>query len=358
MYIKKAVVFLFLFFVIVVLSACSPYVYKEEVGKFQSGVEEAVKMLDSQKEYLVKIQTDTLKNDLKKEGFPELVVPDGCGEAIIKMKNIARKKPVDINAYTEARNSALKDCQVETEGGKSVEIKERDQLIAQTQVATSLKNYANALAGIVDANDSEALAQSASNACSSTQGLFSAASTIKPDEDLSDEEKAEKTEKLKKEKEAISAVCGLVTTIGTTFLDRKRLKVLKEVVNKSDEKVSLLAVFLADTTRRIDNIIFEENRDNVQDSAKESLDKQGEEYFSVMESTLKHKETLEGLLKSASGEVFLSMAKAHHKLMEAVNDPKTQLDAAIKSIENFLTAAENAKNAIDALSEEKEESGK
>ena len=58
------------------------------------------------------------------------------------------------------------------------------------------------------------------------------------------------------------------------------------------------------------------------------------------------------VLKNNPEWVFLSMAEAHKKLKEAVNDPKTQLDAAIASIEKFHGIAKEAHEAFKALSKD------
>ena len=374
MTIKKAVVPSLLFSFIIIISACSPYVYKEEIGKFQSGVEQASKMLDSQKEFLSKRGLEINRSDLLEKGSPRLVVSEGCADAVICLEAIAystrlgktcpnqfvKRDTADSTAevnsgdsYKAVYKAAIAACGVNAKGGLKVEIPA--QLPAQRKVLASLSNYATALAGIVDAEDKKALLDSASKACSSTQQLYSTASSVEfGDKEISEEEKAKQKEKLEKEGKAITAVCGLVTKIGTGILDRQRLKVLSRVVNEGDSKVRLLATYLAGESRKVNSIVLRNELERLNDSVEATVGLQGKdkEYLTSIDSAVSQKNKFMGILRNNSEGVFLSMAEAHKKLKEAVNDPKNQFEAAIESIEKFHKAAKDAHEAIKALSDD------
>lgn len=374
MTINTAVVRSLLFIFFIIMTACSPYVYKEEVGKFQSGVEQASKMLDSQKEFLSKRGLEINRSDLLDKGSPRLIVSEGCADAVICLEAIAystrfgktcpnkivKRDTADStaevssgDAYKAVHKAAIAACGVSAKGGLKVEIPA--QLPAQRKVMASLSNYATALASIVDAEEEKALSDSASKACSSTQQLYSTASGVEfGDKEISEEEKAKQKEKLEKEGKAITAVCGLITEIGTVILDRERLKVLSRVVNESDSKVRLLATYLACESRKVNSIVLRNELERLNDSVEATVDLQGKdkEYLTSIDSAVSQKNKFMGALRNNSEEVFLSMAEAHKKLKEAVNDPKTQLEVAIESIEKFHKAAKDAHEAIKALSDD------
>ena len=371
---KKAVVRSLLFSFVIIMTACSPYVYKEEVGKFQSGVEQASKMLDSQKEFLSKRGLEINRSDLLDAGSPRLIVSEGCADAVICLEAIAystrlgktcpnqfvKTDTADStaevssgDAYKAVYKAAIAACGVNAEGGMKVEIPA--QLAAQRKVLASLSNYATALAGIVDAEDKKALSDSVSKACSSTQQLYFTAYSVEfGDKKISEEENAKQNEKLEKEGKAITAVCGLVTEIGTAILDRQRLKVLSRVVNEGDSKVRLLATYLAGESRKVNSIVLRNELERLNNSVEATVDLQGKdkEYLTSIDSAVSQKNKFMGALRNNSEGVFLSMAEAHEKLKEAVNDPKTQLEAAIESIEKFHKAAKDAHEAIEALSDD------
>ena len=366
---KKPVLHSLLIPSVLLMTACSPYVYKEEVGKFQVGVEQASQMLNSQKELLSKRSLEINRSDLLENGSPRLVVSDGCAEAIICMEAISystrlgsacAKQFREPNAndtniedpYKVVYKAAVASCGVNASGGLRVEIS--TQLPMQKKVLTALINYSNALAGIVDAKDKKALSESASKACSSTQQLYSTASSVQfSDKEKSQEEKAKESERLEKEGKAITSVCGLVTEIGTAILDYQRLEVLTRVINEGDSRVTLLATYLAGESRKINSIVLRNELELLNDYVEATAELQGKdkEYLASIDKAVSQKNKFVGVLKNNPEGVFLSMAEAHRKLKEAVNDPKTQIDAAIESIERFHQVAKEAHEAIKALSE-------
>ena len=409
MTIEKAVVRSLLFPFVITVTACSPYIYKEEVGKFQDGVAQASKMLDSQKEFLSKRGLEINRSGLLKAKSPRLVVPIECAEAVICLETIAYstslrqtcQKPfvsTDTNnagdMYKTVYKKAISVCGINAEGKLPIEIPA--QLPAQRKVMSSLDNYAKALAGIVDAEDKNALSASASKACSSTQQLYSAASNIKPrPKSLNGNDEQKQKDKSEKEGKAITAVCGLVTEIGAAILDRRRLKVLSQVVKESNSKVHLLATYLAKESRKVDSIVLRNKLDRLATSvgatvgfeckakceakakakceakakatkceakAKAKCEAEAEatkceaedkEYLASIDSAVTEKDKFMSALKNNAEKVFLSMAEAHNKLKEALDDPKTQLETAIESIEKFHKVAKDAHEAIKALSDNK-----
>lgn len=357
-------------FPVLLMTACSPYIYKEEVGKFQGGVEQATQMINSQKEFLSKRSLVINRSDLISNGSPRLVVSDKCADAIICMEAISYSSRLAssacVNQFRESNSNkadsealykavykaAVDSCGINAKGGLKVEIS--TQLPMQQKVLTVLSSYSNALAGIVDAKDTKTLSESASKACSSMQKLYSTALSVAfNDNEKSEEEKVKGSERLEKEGKAITAVCGLVTEIGASILDHQRLKVLTRVVNEGDSRVSLLATYLANESRKINSMILRNELELLDDSVGATVELQGKdnEYLASIDSAVSQKNKFMGVLKANPEAVFLSMAEAHKKLKYAVNDPKTQLYTAIESIERFNQVAKEANEAIKALSE-------
>jgi hypothetical protein len=376
MTIKKIPASLLLFLLGSTIAACSPYVYKEEVGKFQSGVEQSSKMLDSQKEFLEKRSLEITRNALIAKGSPRLQVSDKCIEAITCLRAIVFNTrlgkacphqfiPADTTGrspevgnqdpYEIVYKAALDSCFL-TEEGKGLKLENPAQLPALTEVVDALRDYASALAGIVDAKDKESLADSASKACSSTQQLFSAATSVEFGKSkISEETKTQQKERLDKESNAIASICGLVTQIGTGILDRRRLEVLSRVVSKGDKNVHVLATYLASESRYIYSLVLTNELEVLVDStgATAGLKGKNKQYWASIDSAISEKNKLVEILKNNPAEVFLNMADAHQKLAEAVNDPKTQLQAAIESLGKFNKAAKDAHAAMKALLDSK-----
>ncbi|MDG4561913.1 MAG: hypothetical protein P9E88_11520 [Candidatus Competibacter sp.] len=354
------------------IAACSPYVYKEEVGKFQDGVEQASQLLDSQKEFLSKRSLEISRSDLLDANSPRLVISEGCAEAVTCLEAIAYSTPIgktchdqfsasatsdtEADEYKTVYKAAISACGINAKGGLAIEIP--IQLPAQRKVLASLDSYAKALVGIVDAEDKKALSESASKACSSTQKLYSTASNIAiSSEELSEEDKKKHDAKLEKEGKAVTAVCGLVTETGTAILDQRRLEVLSRVVKESNTKVELLANYLAEESRKVNSIVLRNELEKLSDSVGATVELQGkdEKYLASVDSAVVEKDKFISVLRNNSEGVFLSMAVAHNKLKEALDDPKRQLEAAIGAIENFYKAAKDAHEAVKALSEDEAE---
>lgn len=354
---------------VLTIAACSPYVYKEEVGKFQDGVEQASKMLDSQKEFLSKRGLEINRSDLLDANSPRLVISEGCADAVFCLEAIAYStrfgktcsgqfsasaaSDTDASDYKTVYKAAILACGINAKGGLAIEIP--TQLPAQRKVLASLDGYAKALAGIVDAEDKKALSEAASKACSSTQSLYSTVSNIAVgSEELSKEDKKKHEEELAKDGKAVTAVCGLVTKIGTAILDQRRLEVLSRVVKESNTKIELLANYLAEEARKVNTIVLRNELEKLSVSVGETAELQGKkkEYLASVDSAVVEKDKFLSVLRNNPEGVFLSMAEAHKKLKEALDDPKTQLQSAIAAIENFYKAAKDAHEAVKALSED------
>ncbi len=343
--------------------ACSPYIYKEEIGTFKSGVAQASQMLDAHKEFMEKRALTINRADLIDLESPRLIVPSQCAEIIVCMERVAKstnrgkrcsKKYIDdsnlstgeknetLDAYRFLQRLAIKSCGVRTLNGREVEIP--TQLPAQQKVLATLSRYASALAGIVNAKDKKALSESASKACASTQKLYSVAVASNSERDDSSE----------KEDRALSAVCGLVTELGIAILDRRRVKVLKSVVNEADSDVGILASYLKNESRKINSIVLRNELEQLRDSVDGTVGLQGKkkEYLLSVDSAVSQKTKFMDVLNNSPESVFSKLADAHQKLKKAVNDPKNQLEAAIEAMEKFHAAAKDAHEAIKAISDD------
>lgn len=382
MAIRKPMMSALIIIFVLSMASCSPYVYKNEVETFQSGVEAASKMLDTQKPILAKYEVDAYKAKLKKARFPRLSLSEECEKAIrcythmsfgdSEGKNCAdeivstdggdgKAAASSDEIYKKVQKVAVKKCSMlfSTIDGKLVEVKleAQPQLPSQMRVLTVLRQYAAALAGIVDAGDKKELETSAASACSSTQQIFLAAANIKPAEDGAPEEEIKKKAgKLEKEGKVVSSVCGLITQIGVATLDSARLKILTRVVNEADPIVRLMTSYLAIEERKIYATMARNELVKFQDAISETVGFQGrdkaEEYFKATEASVSQKNLLNGILSNNPESVFLAMAEAHEKLKAAIKDPKTQLTAAIESTQNFLTAAQAARDAVEVVSDD------
>src|SRR5437870_2090788 len=262
---------------VALLVGCSPYVYKQEVSKFDEGVTQAVAMFDGQREFMRNNASKLKRADLVAKGFPRLELKDTCFDVIGCLEKLA-SQPADARATTllvnqksaagDVRESAGDDyprliqyaeqtCQLQTAGGDTVDIPA--QAPFQRQVLAALGDYASALAGIVDAADRDALSQSAAKACGSAQALFVTAQGLQPASDSSGDaadkevaqKKAEAERKARSDAQAsaVSSVCGLISQVGITFLDQQR-------VNDADPIVQTLAEYMQGESRKILAMMF------------------------------------------------------------------------------------------------------
>ena len=79
------------------LSGCSPYVYTDEVGKFNKAIQQTSETFDMQRVFLTQaglaIKKNALiearkQNDLKDEIYPSLAISDECIEAVLCLEGV------------------------------------------------------------------------------------------------------------------------------------------------------------------------------------------------------------------------------------------------------------------------------
>ena len=356
---------------------CSPYVYKQEVGTFQSGVAEASKLLDSQADMLAKRSLDINKDDLREAGFPRLVFTDdcldamgcldlilqggsrlgkSCAKSVLGPKAAGADGDADLHELVSIKVAA--ECRLVTSNGIEVEIP--GQLRKQKLVLASLERYANALAGLVDAKDREELAAAATKTCASTQTLFTTAASArfgKENNSADATSKAEDAKRIEAKGKAVGEVCGLVSTVGAALLDQSRLKVLKRAVNEGDQAVQTLAGFLAGEARHVNKVMLRNEREKLQQAQERTVGLRGDRYFAAVETARAQSQKYVAALKNSPDSVFRKMGTAHVKLKDAVNDPNTQLQSAIDAIQSFYDSAKAAHDAVEALAEKKKKKG-
>lgn len=359
---KKIAANLLISLSVMLVSACSPYIYKAEVSKFNSGIEEASKMLSSQEVFLSKKSLEINRGDLLDSGSPRLSISDGCTDAVICMEaasdspqsgSICAEKiraPSSLEAkdkdpYKLAYKAAVESCGIKAKGG--IQVENSMHLTMQKKALSALSSYSGSLAGIVGAEDKNALSESALKACSSTKKLYSAVSNVEPGN------KEKNSKELEVEEKAITTICGLATEIGVTIIDRQRLNILTHVVNEADSQVVLLSKYLAGESRKINSVILRSELELLVNSVTATVGLKGKdnEYLASVDSAILQKNKFVSALKANPEDVFLHMAEAHNTLKLAINDSKTQLDISMDSIERFYQAAKEAHEAVEALSE-------
>ena len=290
-------------FLVLILTGCSPYLYKEQVATFDSGVEEASKAYKNRAQDMEKI---SVLSNLSVSGYPRLILKNGC-------------QPEE------------EVCPITTKTGEPLSYSE---LIKDSHYAVlkALEGYSGALKEIVNAEDMTALKSANKDAC---EGIGEAveAANLDPSDNYSP---------------IVNGSCTIITKFTEVYLDEKRFRVLNHAVNQADPEVKKLANYMAEKAKLADKFLKRNANDNLTillstlpDNIDKTDDKQVKQYEKGLTDALAIYHKNQEALNTDLATAFNQLIKAHEALVEAVNDPNSQKDAALETVRDFYKTAKS-----------------
>lgn len=308
--------------ILLLASACSPYIYQKEVALFGKGVDDSIasfeELKQKERERLI-----VLRNaNLKKQGGTILTSP-GCDDLQIKYEDGFAKEAR--NVLTEADYEA---CQVTPAGNPKVD----PMLPNLTAMGEGLKRYAAALGAVTNAEDATQLQNSFTEFNSSVTGLLQAVN----------KELAEKN------KQKFDALAGLVYQAGITYLNQRRFNALQKAVNDTHPVIKTAAELMAIgafTMYGPELSTTDARLDQLQSAAK---GRTGDDFVRAwQEVNAERDKFVEQFRKSPVG-VFRKLTETHEALRNSVNDPGNadQIQQVLTNAKAFQTSAQTALQAF------------
>ena len=277
-------------------TACSTYVYKEEVGSFSKAVNDVDSALQSSLDEIQDVYTQSCHRTLRQRPtYPTIRLSEGC---------------------TYKGNGT---CTLEIPDEPACD---QGVLINFDNKSKALKSYASALEAMVSSDDREALTKAQSDfvaTCSTFQSLLSFSSCD--------------------EFNAVSNVFNSSIILG---LDRQRLMALKRAVVASHDSVSVLArVYEQDFPIVHDEQVSRLRRDiNLRLRDVRRLRLSQEQHDEVLQGIQADIDKINRINKFSAKALSDNMINAHKALLDAVQSNDRQLGELSKAIEQFKDSAD------------------
>jgi hypothetical protein len=286
------------------LCGCTPYVYKQEIDGFATGVKELAAAYHESRGYLA--ARDQEKVDAKwVEGHARLTITacefrDGhrSGALECALHEIAQPVPV-----------SLQDSAIFKEVAPNVE---------------ALSRYSAALAAVANAADREALTAAQAKLKTAVNGFAS--------------EAAGKTVP------AVGPAVDLFSSLTAALLDQQRYDILRAGVLAAKEPVADLGRTLSVALGGV----WMERASALRRAASEEAESlgSGKEYPARLKKLREKVTALETLRGRNPGMAATGMVVAHDALAEALLDDRRQVEAVAIAVANFLAQASAAKEAF------------
>ena len=293
------------------LSACSPYVYQDEVRGFKEGVDslnaaytESAAAVNNATRSSVRGQWIATRARLF---FSEGCVVEGTTPVPCAVREVGQPVPPDSAAQTGAKEAA--------------------------PVLSALKDYAAALEMIVDANDRAALDKATGELKAQVIGIAERADATNPG--------------AAPVAARAGAITGLFNQIAASKLDKRRYQALRAGVVSADKDIAVLAPVAGDTLKLLRAERVRLDRDEALEMAKgfrPALSE--EEYRSRLLAFDTKVDEMHALIGGNPRAAVDQMVKAHEKLRAALEDPTTQIAEVSQAVGAFVTEAEAVQKAF------------
>jgi hypothetical protein len=290
-------------------SACSSYVYKEEVKTFSDSV---TSVYDSYDKGLKEIENAARLSCLR-----------DTASAISRPGQLRLQGACQPGQDSSGSGDP---CTIVNLSCETADVPEVRRAKAYRPKITVLKDYAKALEKIVDSSDREALVKAQSDfvaSCASFQTAagISGCSQFQP-------------------------VANIVNNIIIANLDRQRFLALKEAVNASHGDVTVIASALDET---LSTISLQRQRRLAVDMETRITNpafytQTRSDYLEALSQLQKDAALYNAITKARAAKVSPALIEAHLALKEAVNSNRAQIEPVREALEAFQTQA-------DALSE-------
>ncbi len=295
---------------ITLLTACSPYVYKTEIGAFASGVGDLTSAYSDGLKELAAARGERERWELTRASAPLALtsgcVPGGAGASMAQTPCVVH----EVNKLP------------------AVPSKTELQAASARSAAAALKKYADALAAVTNAEDAQTLA--------AAQADFNAAIV-----GLASDDKSATAE--------LGAVADLFSAVTTAVLNQRRYDALKRGVNAAQEPVATLGNALGEALDSMRVARASELRDTANlmiiGMGGEVKD---DEYMKRLVTVQERAAALEALRQSDPKQAASDMIKAHAALAAALSDDARQISAVLAAIRDFVDKAKAVREAFGA----------
>ncbi len=352
------------------VTACSPYVYKDDIATFSKGVDDTAEAFDA-------LHAKALERykSLKFEEFADnkdvIVVSSDCTKAVVQGQLVKDtsclaawaayraapegkkpSKPACTGASESIRGGDYVFYDLAGVGDKEavickIGIKTRDGIdtaaIDDTEVLLTnapkllpaLKGYAAALVGIADAQDRAALQESVGKAKDQATKLGTTIDSLDG--------------KSSPFVSTIGPVADLVGTALVTILDQRRYRALAEVTANADPIVTKAAMILSNVAMPMTALALQDAGtaylESFPDPRKPAKD--ADAWAVSYGKTRAARERYLSIFATSPTSVFKAMADAHHALTLALADPSRQYESVVAAISDFADKAKAAQDAFE-----------
>ncbi|MDF9617658.1 hypothetical protein P5705_08395 [Pseudomonas entomophila] len=264
------------------------------------------------------------------------VMPATCQNASAQVKDGQPR----IYSIDELKAKETKHCQLGMLiNGKLHYSEAQPAPLDDGQLLAGLQAYSNALVGIVDATDKEALQKSFDKSKAQIEQL---AKSI--------DERDGKTS-------ARTAVAGPVVTLGqsllTALLEARRTEALKKVTAAADGVVTQAAVELSNIGAYMTQLELKFAADALFAHPPGQPTNDAKAWQLQYENTRAVRDNYLARFDNNPGAALKAMADAHHALANALADPSTQYESVQAAIANFAEKAQAIRSARDAAEKAK-----
>ncbi|EAR21992.1 hypothetical protein [Nitrococcus mobilis] len=314
------------------LGACSPYVYKEEIGTFSDGVKDSLRSFNALKPTYTAWATEQRNRQLLEEFVNNGTRPsvsDACLELRLKYETaFAAGGAPGGELISEADYAACMVTPVprtDPDGGRLSNLE---------ALSGALNNYIAGLLAVTDAEDENTLQRAFGELNTSATALVSTVNE----------------ELLKRNQETLDAFGSLVYEGGLAYLRHRRFEALKEAANNTDEAVGKAADLLAEAAFDIYGPVLTDKERALDKAQRQSLNVTANNYVQVWSDIKSARATYIQALRDSPIYAFHGIKSTHSALRDSLNDPtnRKQLEALYENAVALKKAAEGALEAIHA----------
>ncbi len=308
------------------VSGCSPYVYKQEIANFSSGVNATVSSYKTGQESVSTMILQAQQVDYA-NAKAKLTLGNGCLDTNSPPPNLEECALVPFGSQSLLSNQT------------QAELRSQKQVARAGQSFEALKLYADALSALINADDNTSLNQASQNLTAAVGAFSAAVVKVAPGAALPNT--------------GITPTANLFSLSVTAYLDKQRYAVLRATVPAMDVHVAAVSKTMTDALLSIRQVLLAHMVDDLtiaiepfQTGVAGKL-KQSE--FTDQLAALQTKVTAFNQARASDPSATIdAMAKAHNQLAAALLNGTDQGLAVLAMAQNFATAAGQLKTSIIA----------
>lgn len=309
------------------ISACSPYVYNQEITSFSNGINSTVSSYQTGQQTVASLVLQDQQADYVK-ARARLTLESGCLDSNALPPNLPECAVVPFSGGIPPLTEQTK-----------TDLASQVQVVRAAQTFSALKMYATALTAVTNATDDATLKQASQSLQSAVGTLLASVTKVAPEAKLSS---------------AVASPASNLITLGiTAYLDRQRYAVLRDTVPRMDGPVAatgitmrdaLLAIRQMQLARMVDDLTAAIEPFETGPASKLSES----EYKSQLAALLTKVAAFNQAPASDPSATVSAMIEAHKQLATALLNNAGQTQTVLTAALNFATAAGQLKTAVDA----------